>query len=204
MVQKQRRRFSTFSSMATCVMAVAVLAGCSSTAPAPKVGPLHFEQLGMVALEATNIEVVDQYRPPMTKPNVDHLAPTPPAQGLRQWATVHFHPAGLSGSVQIIIRDASIIEVQLPRTEGIKSVFTTDQAQRYDGRIEVRIVGQSPGTGFSGYIQATATRSISVPEDITLAGREATWNTMTSDMIDDISAQLDRGLRETLRPMLRR
>ena len=158
----------------------------------------------MIALNAATIQVVDQYRAPATRPNVDHLSSTPPEQALHRWAAERFRASGRSGTVQVIIRDASIVEKQLPRSDGIKSLFTIRQAQEYDGRIEVRIVGQNPESKFSGYAQVAAARSITVPEDISLAGREETWDTLVRQMIADLDARIPQALQDGLGPMLRR
>jgi hypothetical protein len=192
-------RASAFAIMAA--MAV-TLAGCTSH-PAPRLEPLRFEQLGTVAFDAATVQIVDEYRSPMTAPNVEHRAPTPLMEATHRWVAEHFHATGTSGTIQVIIRDARMIETQLPRTEGVAAVFTTDQSQRYDGRLEIRITGQSPRTGFSGYVQATAARSATVAEDISLAAREQAWNMMVQTLISDVSVQLDRGLRDNMRPMLR-
>ncbi len=196
-------RFPSAGRWAAGLLLMAV-AGCATPPPPAREAPLSFAGRGVIALDAATIEVVDQYRPPMARPHVDHLAPTPPLVAVRRWVAERLRAVGGSGSVQVIIMDASIVETALPRTEGLKGLFTTDQSQRYDGRIEVKIVGQSPAHRLSGYAQAAATHSTTVPEDITLAGREATWDTLVREMMDDLDDRLDRGIREGLGPMVRR
>jgi hypothetical protein len=182
---------------------LALVTGCAAPPPA-KEAPLNFSGRGVIALDAATIEVVDAYRPPRVRPHVDHLAPTPPLAAVRRWVAERLRAVGGSGTVQVIIKDASIIETALPRTEGLKGLFTTDQSERYDGRIEVKIVGQSPTLRLSGYAEATATHSITVPEDITLSGREETWNTLVRDMMEDLDERLGPGIRQGLGAMVRR
>ena len=111
-----------------------MLAGCATQPPA-KSPPLSFAQRGVIALDAANIEVVDQTRSPRAKPHIEQMLPTPPAQAVRQWAAERLRAVGRGGTVQVVIRDASIVESELPRDEGVKSLFTNQQAQKYEGRI---------------------------------------------------------------------
>ena len=98
--------------------------------------------------------------------------------------------------------DASIVESQLAREQGITAFFTTQQSQRYDGRVEVKIVCQSP-SGQTGYAQAMASRSSTVPEDISLAGREETWDKLVRGMMEDLDNRLTHAVQDGLGPMLR-
>ena len=185
------------------LVAVTAVAGCAATQPPARMQPLSFAGRGAIALDAATIQVVDQYRPPGARPNVEQLAPTAPAQAVRQWVAERLRATGRGGSVKVMILDASIVESELPRAEGFKSMFTTQQAQRYDGRIEIRIVGEAPALRFSGSAQAAASRSTTVPEDISLAGREDTWNTLVRQMMEDLDGRLQQALRDGLGPMVR-
>ncbi|MEI6987164.1 MAG: hypothetical protein WCK65_13645 [Rhodospirillaceae bacterium] len=188
--------------------ALAEVGGGCTTKGAPPItsapGPINFAQRGVIALDAAVIDVIDQFHPPMSRPNVDHLATPPPSKAVRRWVAERLRAVGRNGSVQVTITDASIIEHNLPQSDGLKSLFTVQQAQQYDGRLEVRISGVNPDTKFSGYAQAVANRSITVPEDISLAGREETWNTLVKQMVEDIDGRIEQGLRDGLGPMVRR
>ncbi len=180
-----------------------VVAGCAAPPPAKSV-PVDFAGRGVIALDVASIQIVEHYQSPMVRPHVDQLAPTPPRVAVRRWVAERLRAVGHSGSVQVIIKDASIVETQLPRTEGLKGLFTTDQSQRYDGRIEVKIVADAPNRLVSGYAQAAASHSITVPDDITLAGREETWNTLVREMMGDLDDRLEHGIYDGLGPLVRR
>ncbi|MEI6556824.1 MAG: hypothetical protein WCO00_00330 [Rhodospirillaceae bacterium] len=178
------------------------LAGCASQVPV-KPPAVSFADRNTIGLDVATIDIVDQYRSPMAKPNVEQLAPNPPGQAVRRWAAERLRAVGRSGSAQIIILDASIVESQLAREQGITAYFTTQQAQRYDGRVEVKIVCQSPTTGLTGYAQATASRSSTVPEGISLAGREEAWDKLVRGMMEDLDSRLSHAVQDGLGPMLR-
>ena len=71
----------------------------------------------------------------------------------------------------------------------------------------MEITGEVPDTGnggFRGVTRSTVTHSTTVPENISLADREATFLEITRRMMDDLNARLDAGIRKDLAPMVRR
>lgn len=183
-----------------------LLAACQSTPPRPAPRPVDFSNFGPIVLNAGTIDVVDAYRP-MGAKHVEGRSAVPPAEAVRRWAAERLQAAGGTGRVRVTIRDASIVEVALPTKKGITGYFSNDQAQRYDGRIEVEITGEVPDTGnggFRGVTRSTVTHSTTVAENISLADREATFLEITRRMMDDLNARLDAGIRKDLAPMVRR
>lgn len=183
-----------------------LLAACQSTPPRPAPRPVDFSNFGPIVLNAGTIDVVDAYRP-MGAEHVEGRSAVPPAEAVRRWAAERLQAAGGQGRVRVTIRDASIVEVALPTKKGITGYFSNDQAQRYDGRIEVEITGEVPDTGnggFRGVTRSTVTHSTTVAENISLADREATFLEITRRMMDDLNARLDAGIRKDLAPMVRR
>lgn len=187
-------------------LAVFALTACQSTPPRPAPRPIDFSNFGPILLNAGSVDVVNAYRP-MGGTHVEDRSAVPPAEAVRRWASERLQATGGSGRVRVTIKDASIVEVPLPRTQGVKGYFTTDQAQRYDGRIEVEVAGESQdsaGAVFRGMTKSTVTYSTSVAENIALADREATFLDITRRMIEDLNARLDAGIRKDLAPMVRR
>jgi len=187
-------------------LAVFALSACQSTPPRPAPRPIDFSNFGPILLNAGSVDVVNAYRP-MGGTHVEDRSAVPPAEAVRRWASERLQATGGPGRVRVTIKDASIVEVPLPRTQGVKGYFTTDQAQRYDGRIEVEVAGESQdsaGAVFRGMTKSTVTSSTSVAENIALADREATFLDITRRMIEDLNARLDAGIRKDLAPMVRR
>lgn len=187
-------------------LAVFALSACQSTPPRPVPRPIDFSNFGPILLNAGSVDVVNAYRS-MGGTHVEDRSAVPPAEAVRRWASERLQATGGPGRVRVTIKDASIVEVPLPRTQGVKGYFTTDQAQRYDGRIEVEVAGESQdsaGAVFRGMTKSTVTYSTSVAENIALADREATFLDITRRMIEDLNARLDAGIRKDLAPMVRR
>jgi hypothetical protein len=190
--------------IAATVIAATVwaLTACQSAPPRIMARPLNFGQFSPIVLDAASIDVVDASRPSTGGAHIESQLPQPPADAVRQWASQRLVAQG-RGRVRLTIKDARIVEVQLPRTGGVKGYFTTDQAQRYDGRIEVEVNGDQTGANtFHGFTQAVASQSTTVAETISAADREATLMELVRRMMDDINARLDAGIRKDLAPMV--
>lgn len=194
------------SLLAVAAVAVLGLSACQSAPSRPAPRPIDFSNFGPIILSAGGVDVVNGYRPGGGK-HVEDRSAVPPVEAVRRWASERLQAAGGAGRVRVTIKDASIIEVALPKTEGVKGYFTTDQAQRYDGRMEVEVSGDMPDNSagaFRGATKAIVTYSTTVPENIALADREAIFLDITRRLVEDLNARLDSGIRKDLAPMIRR
>lgn len=155
-----------------------------------------------IVLDVASIEVESQYAPPMKAPNVDHEIPLTPSDAVRLWATTRLKAGGPQGRARIIIRDASVKEIELDRTTGIKGWFTKDQSQKYEGKIQVDILIDGTSRGFSGGVSAAVARATTVAEDVTLAQREKTMLDLVRDLSSDLDGELEKSIRANLFPVI--
>ncbi|WP_049974365.1 hypothetical protein [Azospirillum sp. B4] len=161
-------------------------------------GGFGFADETPITLNVAEIEVVNDYVSPMKPPNIEYQLQLTPAEVVRLWVQDRLKAAGSSGKARVVIKNASIVEVNLPRTTGVKGWFTTDQSQRYDGRVDVEIQVDMPAKGYAGSTSVVVTSSQSVSEDVTLNQREKTWSQLVRDMARDMDAQLAKGIRDNL------
>ncbi len=185
-----------------CLLALAV-ASCVGPPEPPEFPPIRFLDGGPIRLGVGRIEVIDEYRPPLTAPNVEHVFPAPPAAAIAQWARDRLRAVGAGGRAKVIIHDASVIEVALKKTTGVRGALTTDQSERYDASIAVEVRIVDGRNRRRGHATVRAKRSRSVPEDITLAGRERVWYAMTVKTMTTVDQALQRRIRETLAVFVR-
>ncbi|HYE00905.1 MAG TPA: hypothetical protein VEH84_16095 [Alphaproteobacteria bacterium] len=183
-------------------LAAIAAAGCQMSPPRNEFPPLIYSQLGPIRLDVAQVDVIDQYAPTMALPNVEHLMPIAPADAVRRWAQDRLVPTGATGVARVVIRDASVRETPLPKTQGIQGAFTTDQDRRYDGRIdvEVEVMDSRGGRSVAG---ATVTRSTTTPEGTTLLQRDRIWYEMVERMMLDFNGQIERAIRENMSSALR-
>lgn len=189
-----------FLKLAGLGVPAAALTSCADVPPMPQFPQLTYSALGRFSFEAQRIEIAQDYRPPLAPPNVEHLFVQPPVDVLRRWANDRLAVSGRGDHyVRFVITDARVTETQLARESGVRATFTNEQAQRYDGRIEAAVeIRQVRGNFRDGFATATATRTRSVAENITLNDRERVWYEMVEQMMGDINAELDRQIRATM------
>ncbi|WP_448191725.1 hypothetical protein [Azospirillum sp. sgz301742] len=194
-------------SLLLAAAAAAALAACQNAPIRPAPRPIDFSSFGPIVLNAAKIDFVDASRPAGGVVHVEQRASTPPLEAMRRWTAERLQAAGRAGTMRVTVRDASIIEVPLPTTGGVKGYFTNEQAQRYEGRLEVEVTGEGPvanGGSFRGTTKAVATHTSTVPENVTLADREATISEISRHLAEEINARLDAGIRKDLTPMVTR
>ncbi len=175
--------------------ALLLLTACQSNAPLQRFAPPSFTKYTPINLEVSNIEVIDEYQPPMRAPNVDHFFATTPGEAMHIWVRDRLRAVGRERTAQVIIKDASVIETSLAKTPGFKGAFTNDQAQRYDARLEVEIRIYGTGGALSeANINAVATRSQTVAENASVAERERVFNSMMNELMDSVNAELEKNI----------
>jgi hypothetical protein len=178
------------------------LVACESAPPPPQFPELTFTHLPPIKLDVARIDVVRQYVSPGVKPNVEQLFPVLPAAVAERWAHDRLRAVGGDGVARVIIQRASVVEAKLPRTTGLQGMFTTDQAWRYDGVLEVSIEVLDRTDGRHGSVSVRAMRSRTAPENVTLNDRDKLWFDLTEALINDVNASLERQIKEDFRPFL--
>lgn len=182
-------------------LAAVGLAGCTTPPPSPQFPKLTFGHLPPFRLDVQTLNIVDGFRE-TNRADVASGMPIPPAVAARQWANDRLVPAGDSGTVTFTITQASVIESSLERTTGVRGVVTTDQSERYDGKLAARITITNPARRLNGEVSAEATRSRTVPENLTLNQRDKVWFEMSEALINDLNSELEKAINQFLQPFL--
>lgn len=186
------------SRLILCALFAGILAGCAQTPPPRSFPDLRYSHLPPIAMTVGDIEIVEQYVSPRRSPNVEHQFPVKPAAAAAQWVRDRLQAAGGEARLRATILDGRVVEVPLKRTTGVRGVFTTDQSERYDGTLEVRLEIVSPAGRRQAMVSSKATRTRTVPENVTLAEREDIWFRITESMMNDLNAALEKQIRQHL------
>ncbi len=177
----------------------ALLAGCAEPRPpTPRFADITFQQYPKFNFAVGKIEIVREYVPPLRAPNVDQSFPVTPMQMAEQWARDRLVAAGGTSELRYVIKRASVVESQLPKSTGIRGAFTNEQTERYDAVIEVEIEIRNERGYRDGIASARAERRQTVAEDISLADREKTWFAMTEGLGRDLNQELERNIQSGL------
>ncbi len=196
--------FSRLVSSALVVLALAgAVSACTVPPPEQVYQQLTYGHLGTIRLDVAAVEIVEVYEPPLTPPNVEHEFPITPAAAARRWFEDRLEAVGAAGLALAVVREASVVEVPLKKTTGLTGLVTKDQSERYDAKLVMEIEIRSAVGDRAAFVRAVATRSRSVPEDITLNDREKVYFELTEALMNDINAQLLNQINQHLVKYLR-
>lgn len=193
-------RIPVFSAV---IAAVLVLAGCAAEVQRPGYPQISFAHLQPISLNVARIEVENRYVSPATRPNVEHEFPVSPAAAASNWGRDRLRAVGQTGTARVIVRRASVIEVPLKRSTGVKGAFTRDQAERYDAIIDMAVELRDANGDIRVTAESTAKRSRSVSENISLNDREKVWFEMTEAMMADLNTALENQVRIHMKEWIR-
>jgi hypothetical protein len=179
------------------------LAACEAPPSPPTYPTITYLDRQPIALDVANVEVRQAYKPPLTAPNVEHRLPVSLSEAIARWASDRLRPVGASGTAVFTVTDASVVEERLPTKKGVTGLFTTDQAARYNGRVAAKLEVTQGGGLSSGFAEANALRSHTVPEDITLAERDRAFYRLEEALAKDFDREMELVVRDKLRAFVR-
>lgn len=184
-------RLGSFKFVLALVALAGALASCTSPPPAPTFPDIHFTGEAPIKLAVSNVAVQSDFRPSYQAPHVEHLFPVPPQHAMENWARDRLVAAGGNATARFVIENASVVEVQLKKTnEGITGAFTKEPAQRYDATLAARLdILDMRGMPVRS-VEVKVTRSQSVLEGITPNDREKAWYAMTQGLMQDFDQQM--------------
>ncbi|MBM3508077.1 MAG: hypothetical protein FJX64_10335 [Alphaproteobacteria bacterium] len=178
-------------------VALLALAACAGTTGSnnPTVTFTHLQPL---RFNATEVQFVDNYRPPLAPPNVEHQFQQTPAAAVRDWARSRIAAAGQAGTVRVTVVEASVVEVRLTTRKGIGGLFYNEQDTRYDGTVEVTIdfVPRAGVNMPTSQARARAVRTQTMPESSTVNQRSTVYVIVLRGLMEDIDAQLVAAMRQ--------
>ncbi|HEY1383022.1 MAG TPA: hypothetical protein VGF43_05380 [Dongiaceae bacterium] len=179
----------------------ALLAGCDTPPMRQSYATLTFQDRPQIGLDVAQIQIVQAYRAPGVAPHVDHLFPQKPVDVAAAWGRDVLRAVGQRGEATYIIVDASATDTQLPRSTGLTQMFKTEQSDRYDLHIAVKLEVENPTS--TGGVFAEANRSQTVAENMTLNQREAVWFQMTESAMRELDGKLEAAIHDKLRVFVR-
>ncbi len=180
-----------------------MLAGCAITDVSPRYQDISYAHLGQFDLDVADVDIVNEYRPPLRLPNVEHLFPMSPGRAAVRWAQDRLRPVGNVRKARFIVRDAAVTETQLALESGVRGALTMEQAHRYEARLSIVIEILSETRGKEAYVEAQAIRTRTLPENATVNERLGMFHAMAQELIADINIQLERNIRRYLTQFVR-
>lgn len=174
------------------------LAACDAPPVIIKAPELSFADKRPYQLDVGQLEIVPEYVPTGRKPNIEHLMPLSPENATVRWAQDRLRPMGRTGFARVLIKDAKVVEVSLKTDAGFTGMFKDQQAQRYDGSLDVAIQILDERHFPIADVVARATRSQTISENATMNERDQLLNQISLALIKDIDSQMDSLIRTYL------
>ena len=196
------KTFAKNTARAALLSLALVTAACSSTEYPPQVSAIDYRNFQSIRFNAARIDVVSDYQPRGSAPNIDHLMDTSPSQAVNDWARNNLRAGGTSGYVQVRIKDASVISRELPRITGIQGHFTKQQAEELVAHLSVEITGDQQDLRFNGYTSVEASQLITIPDESTVAQRKAIEAQLMNRLMTDFINKAQAGILAHLNPMV--
>lgn len=186
------------------IPAMMLLTACQDAPSSFNSPTLSFSHLPPYRFDVAQVEVVEEYQSSMRTPHVEHLFPISPAEAVKIWVRDRIHTVGNDGRMEIIVKDASVVEAELPRTKGVKGVFTKDQAERYEARLALQVkIYDGQKLLPVAEVNAQASKSRTLVEGASLAQRDALFDSLTRELLETINRELERGFQEYLTNYMR-
>jgi hypothetical protein len=173
-----------------------LVVSCSTKPTVQRLPDLSFADSKPIYLDVGQLEIISQYQPPGKAPNYEHLMPISPEAAAIRWAKDRLRPVGRTGFARVVIKDAAVIKTDLKTDKSIKGMLKDEQAERYDGTLEVMVeILDARHMSIGTDVTSRATRTRSLAEDVTVNERERALYEITESMARDIDTQLDGLIR---------
>jgi len=186
------------SRLVLALAAAVALAACESKPVQQKLPEISFADKRPITLDVGQLEIVSEYQSPARAPNYEHLMPVSPEAAAIRWSKDRLKPMGRTGFARVVIKDASVIKSDLKTDKGFTGMFKDEQAERYEGKLDVQVQILDARHLPVADVMARASRVRSLPEGVTVNERDKALYEITQSLITDVDSQLDGLIRTYL------
>lgn len=194
-----RSIYRTIQSMKYFFIPLLLLFSSCVDVSVPAGGPMpNFKRYQPIYMNVSKIEVIEEYKSPMRMPNVEHLMPYSLADAMQIWVKQRMKARGGNKTMQVIIKDASVIEKELPGSNGLFDVFSSTPDREYNARleIEVRVYGDAALSEAS--VNVIATRSLQMNKNDNVSLRDQKFRAMVGEMMTSVNAEMEKNIFQYL------
>ena len=148
-----------------------------------------------IQLKVSKIEVISEFTPTFSRPNVEHLFPVSIEKTAKLWAQDRLKAADFSSEkvAEVIIKDASVTE----EMEKSEQLFNKDRV-KYKASLIVVIKISDPRSLSRAETEVQAWRELIIPADTDIAEKEKYWNGMVSKLFEEFNAKMTSNIYQYL------
>lgn len=182
------------------IIVISALSGCAQLFPKDDneltryVGP-NFSTENPIQLKVSRINVISEFTPTFTRPNVEHLFPVSIEKTAKIWARDRLRAADFSSNRQadVIIKDASVTE----EMEKSEQLFNKDRV-KYKATLNVVIRITDPKNMSRAETEVQAWRELIIPADTDIAEKEKYWNGMVDKLFAEFNTKMNQNIHQYL------
>lgn len=155
----------------------------------------RFTNLEPIDLKVKQIDVISEFTPSFTRPNVEHLFPISIEKTAKIWARDRLKAVDFSSDkvATVIIKDASVTE----EIEKAQEMFTKDRI-KYRANLDVVIRITDTKSLSKAETEVIAWRELIIPADTDIAEKEQYWNSMVTKLFNEFNAKMDQNIHRYL------
>ncbi len=146
------------------LMVSLVLVACTTTSSPPPPVSVQSAGFGAIALNARQLEIIENWQMPIKPPYIGHLQQPYPGNLVSQWATQVLMPAGGSGEMVLDITRAAVTKVKLPPQTGLAKALSDQQDSEIRVEFEAKLMWLQPVGGSQAMIKLASSHSVTIPE----------------------------------------
>lgn len=156
---------------------------------------LRFTSERPIELKVRQINVISEFTPSFTRPNVEHLFPVSIEKTAKLWAKDRLEAVDFSSDreAEFIINDASVTE-ELEKSE---QMFTKDRII-YRANLDVTLRITDTKSFSKAETQVIAWRELIIPADTDIAEKEKYWNGMVEKLFSEFNLKMDSNVQRYL------
>lgn len=155
----------------------------------------RFNTSDPIQLKVSKIEVISEFTPSFTRPNVEHLFPVSIEKTAKTWARDRLKAADFSSPkiAQVIIRDASVTE----EMERNQQLFNKDRV-KYKASLVVVVKIYDPSNMSRAETEVQAWRELIIPADTDISEKEKYWNGMVTKLFEEFNTKMTANIHQYL------
>ena len=155
----------------------------------------RFLSTAPIELDVEKIDIISEFIPSFTRPNVEHLFPVSIEKSAKMWAEDRLKADGFSSNriAEYIIKDASVTE-ELEKSEE----FLQKDRLKYRANLSVVLKITDKINMSSAETTINAWRELRIPADTQIAQKEKYWNDMVKKLFDQFNVRMEQNINEYL------
>lgn len=187
-----KRIFSVF-------LLIGLIQGCAAfrdeNAEPQRYNEPRFTEQEPIKLKVNRVNIISEFTPSFTRPNVEHLFPISIEKTAKLWAKDRLEAVDFSTDKQaeFIIRDASVTE-EVEKSDK----FLYKDRIKYKASLNVVLKISDPRKLTNAETEIEAWRELIIPIDTDISEKEKYWNGMVQKLFEEFNSRMEHNIHQYL------